>query len=153
MKPKSLFFDSNTPLPDAKQTLDQLLSEHLSGTFATSNPTDLYSALNAFRDNFNQHFQNYDVILEDDWYKDEGFTTIEYDLRCKETKEFLVLAQDVYQSHQDTKGVWHLGAYQRTEWKRPSPPQSPPKTLSELALTIEAFIDSNTPLVLQETKK
>ena len=76
----------------------------------------MYTALNNWRQWFNTTICNYELILEDDWYKIEGITTIEYDLCSLETKELLPLAQDTYLSHQDAKGVWHLGDYQRTEW-------------------------------------
>ena len=95
--------------------------------------------MNQFRAAFNAHFQNYELILEDDWYKDEGRTTIEYDLRCLDTKEFCVLAQDSYASHQDAKGVWHLGDYQHTEWLVPA---------SDVWEIITVFIANNTPLKL-----
>jgi hypothetical protein len=76
--------------------------------------TDLYDLLNRFRDWFNCHCANYEIYLEDNWFEDK--TTIEYTLRCRDTLEILIFAEDEYGNHRDEKGVWHLGDYVKTYW-------------------------------------
>lgn len=81
---------------------------------------DLYAALNAFRDWTNAHVANYEIFLEDNWF-DDGRTTIEYTFRSLESFNIEVFAEDTYGNHRDAKGIWHLGAYVRTDWTVPDP--------------------------------
>ena len=86
------------------------------------NNTDLYTGLNAFRDWFNQNIQNYEFILDDEWFEEK--TTIEYQLRSLDTFNIIPLAVDTYENNRDNRGVWHLGKYQSTEWMIENPAQS-----------------------------
>lgn len=81
------------------------------------NPTTAYADWEAFRAWFNATFTLLDCFLEDAWNEQvAGETHIEYHLRSPITKQELgPLAADVYINHHDAKGVWHLGAYQRTQ--------------------------------------
>lgn len=74
---------------------------------------DIYVQLNALRDWVNAHYPEFDLYLEDVWNeKVKGETHIEYILRSRKTlNETDVLGYDIYQNHQDAKGVWHLDDY------------------------------------------
>lgn len=98
-----------------------------------SNNSDLYTSLNAFRDWFNKNIQNYELILDDEWFEDK--TTIEYQLRCLDTFNIMPLAIDEYENEKDAKGVWHLGAYKRTVWLTDNPVEC-----------IQLFVNENKPL-------
>lgn len=75
--------------------------------------TDLYMALNAYRDWFNPRVANAEIYLEDNWFKDK--TTIEYILRSLETLDFVILAEDVYGNF-IAEGTLQLGPYQSSHW-------------------------------------
>jgi len=74
---------------------------------------DIYVQLNALRDWVNAHYPDFELYLEDVWNeKTEGETHFEYILRSRRTlNETDVLGYDIYQNHQDNKGVWHLDDY------------------------------------------
>jgi hypothetical protein len=74
---------------------------------------DLYVLLNHFRDWVNQTLANYELFLEDTWF--DGRTTLEYTLRCLDTFNILVVAEDEYTNFRDSQ-TWHLGPYVRTYW-------------------------------------
>lgn len=90
---------------------------------------DLYQVLNALRDWFDKNVVNYEVYLEDNWFEDK--TTIEYTLRCLDTLNTLVIAEDEYQNNRDNN-VWNLGKYVKTYW-----------TVEEPWAAIEQFIREN----------
>jgi hypothetical protein len=78
---------------------------------------DPYEGLNAGRAWFNQHWgPTFEWYLEDEWnHQIPGQTWIEHHIRCLRTRhEFGPLGYDVYLNHQDSKGVWHLDAYQHS---------------------------------------
>lgn len=101
--------------------------------------SDLYHFLNSFRDWFNGALINYEIYLEDNWFEDK--TTIEYTLRCLDTFNILIVAEDEYKNYRDSKGIWHLGEYVKTYW------------LVENAWEkMEAFIQENTPPRFREEK-
>ena len=95
------------------------------------NKPDLYKALNDYCKWFNNAIENYQFILDDEWF--EGKTTIEYQLRSLDTFNIVSLAVDNYENHKDNSGVWHLGNYQNTQWLVPEPLQN-----------IHIFIKQNT---------
>ncbi len=91
---------------------------------------DLYEFLNQFRDWFNVALANYEIFLEDNWF--DGKTTLEYTLRCLDTFNIVVFAEDEYRNFRDTQ-TWHLGPYVRSYWVVDDPWE-----------TIVQFINNNT---------
>lgn len=92
---------------------------------------DLYHFLNHFRHWVNEHLVNYEIFLEDNWFEDK--TTIEYTLRCLDTFNIVVFAEDTYKNYRK-EGTWHLGDYVKTDWTVGAPWQ-----------ILETFIQENTP--------
>ncbi|MEM0952391.1 MAG: hypothetical protein AAGI66_09675 [Cyanobacteria bacterium P01_H01_bin.74] len=85
-------------------------------TAVYSSYTDPYDGMNAMRHWVNDHFDGFELYLEDEWnVRTEGETHLEYILRSRKTlNETAVIAYDAYYNHRDAKGVWHLGNYIQT---------------------------------------
>ena len=106
------------PLPSFHVLITELNNRLFNNT-----SVDLYNRLNQARDWFNQFSilnrpdgYPFEFYIEDVWNEyEEGTTCFEYIIRSLVTKdETAPLALDVYLNHQDAKGVWHLGDYQRS---------------------------------------
>ena len=112
----SMFQSTPHNQPSEQQDLFSEIESRLPAVGVTGGD-ELYKALNAFRDWFNQHFEGFEVYLEDVWNDNApGETHFEYIVRSKITKnETPPLAADVYSNHQDERGVWHLGDYQHSK--------------------------------------
>jgi len=76
----------------------------------------LYTAVTQWRTEFNRDFPDCELYLEDVWNETvSGETHIETILRSRKTlNETPPLVVDIYHNRQDSKGVWHLEAYQTT---------------------------------------
>lgn len=74
---------------------------------------DIYVQLNALRDWTNANYPDFELYLEDVWNeRTQGETHFEYILRSRRTlNETELIGYDIYQNHQDAKGVWHLDDY------------------------------------------
>ena len=102
-------------LPDPPSNLwpPEVLLASLSACLAVDG--DNYKRLNTLRDWVNAHLgpEGFELYLEDVWNEHcAGQTRFEYILRSTRTlEETPPIGYDLYQNHQDAKGVWHLDDY------------------------------------------